>query len=338
MRDIFVSHAVADQHLAEMVVNLLVDAIGVPPKSIFCSSLPGYGVPLTYDFNVDMRDQIQEPKLVILLMTPSYMDSAFCLMEVGATWVKSLKPLPIVVPPVTFSDVTRTVGLRQGLEITNANMLQGVRRTVLEVLNIEGHDNDHFDRKRRRWEKELSEALGRMSPSPKVERGEVDRIENENRALASEVAKLTSVNKELGRQLSALQKLRPVALVIESESRIAEDLSHFLDQQGFLVGGVARTEQEAVDLAARLKPDLITAEIVLADGSSGLGAANRIVSFSDASVIFITAYPEKLLSGPKPEPTHLVVKPYDVETLATIVKQSYGRTLSERASRDRQKP
>jgi len=86
-----------------------------------------------------------------------------------------------------------------------------------------------------------------------------------------------------------------------------------------------------------LKPDLITAEIVIADSSSGLNAANRIVSFSDASVIFITAHPEKLLSGTKPEPTHLVVKPYDLQTLATIVKQSYGRTLSERASRDRQK-
>jgi len=80
-------------------------------------------------------------------------------------------------------------------------MLQGVRRTVLEILNIEGHDNDHFDRKRRRWEKELPEALGKIPPSPKVDRGEFDRIENQKRSLVSDFAKLTLENKELSRQL-----------------------------------------------------------------------------------------------------------------------------------------
>jgi hypothetical protein len=54
MTDIFLSHAVADRHLAELVVDLLIEAIGVPPKAVFCSSLPGFGVPLTHNFNEDI--------------------------------------------------------------------------------------------------------------------------------------------------------------------------------------------------------------------------------------------------------------------------------------------
>jgi hypothetical protein len=53
------------------------EAVGVPPKAIFCSSLPGFGVPLTHDFNKDMKEQINAADLVILLMTPAYMDSHF---------------------------------------------------------------------------------------------------------------------------------------------------------------------------------------------------------------------------------------------------------------------
>lgn len=335
MREIFVSHAVADRHLAELLVEFLVDAIGVSPKSIFCSSLPGFGVELTYDFNVDMWKQIQDPKLVILLMTPSYMDSAFCLMEVGATWARSLRPLPIVVPPMSFNDVTKTIGLKQGWDITNTEMLQGVRQTVVEVLGIEGHDNHIFDRKRKRWESDLPNALSKLAVSPKVARGDYDRIETENRSLQSQLTTIKADKSLIERKLTALQELRPVALVIESEPRIAEDLSSLLDRQGFFVAGVARTERDAVDMATRTKPDLITAEIILADGSSGLSAANRIMTFADASVVFVTAFPEKLLSASKPEPFALVVKPYDLGTLATIVRSSYERLLGDRASRER---
>lgn len=55
MGKIFLSHAVADRDFAELAVEFLMDAIGVPSASIFCSSLPGFGVPLTYDFNDDMK-------------------------------------------------------------------------------------------------------------------------------------------------------------------------------------------------------------------------------------------------------------------------------------------
>ena len=77
MSDIFISHAVADQALAKMLVDFLKEAIGVPEPAIFCSSVKGHHIPLGEDFNAYIKQQLQNPKLVILLMTPAYMESSF---------------------------------------------------------------------------------------------------------------------------------------------------------------------------------------------------------------------------------------------------------------------
>ena len=48
----------------------------------------------------------------------------------------------------------------------------------------------------------------------------------------------------------------------------------------------------------------------LADMSSGLEAVNEVLESFEVPVIFITAYPEKLLTGERPEPTFLITKPF----------------------------
>ncbi|MQB22575.1 TIR domain-containing protein [Agrobacterium tumefaciens] len=323
MTKIFVSHAVADRHIAELLVDFFVEAIGVPAKDIFCSSMPGFGVPLTHDFNVNMRDQIQDPELVVLLMTPSYMDSQFCLMELGATWARSLRPLPVVVPPVSFSEVTRTLGLKQGWQINDSDLLQGVRRTVLEALGIQGNDNFVFDRKRKRWEADLTGALEKLAAAPKVLKATYDAAEATGQALRKSLDVQIEENKKLQHKLTLMERLRPVALIIESEPLIAQDISQILDQRGFTVAGIARTEREGVDMAARVKPDIITAEIVLADGSSGIDAVKKILTFTDAFPVFVTAYPEQLLRVERPEPAGLVVKPFAPQTLTAIIREGH---------------
>ena len=72
MSEVFISHAVADQRLAKLLVDFLKEAIGVPTGAIFCSSVNGHDIPLGEDFNEYIKQKIQKPKLVILLMTPAY--------------------------------------------------------------------------------------------------------------------------------------------------------------------------------------------------------------------------------------------------------------------------
>ena len=80
--------------------------------------------------------------------------------------------------------------------------------------------------------------------------------------------------------------------------------------------------REAVAAAKAARPGLVLADIQLADGSSGLDAVNEILAGFDVPIIFITAFPEKLLSGQRPEPTFLITKPFDVNMVRAVISQA----------------
>ncbi|WP_386684151.1 toll/interleukin-1 receptor domain-containing protein [Loktanella sp. R86503] len=163
MTDIFISHATKDKHLAEKLVDLLKEGIGVPNEAIFCSSLDGHGIPFGEDFNAYMKEQIQEPKLVLLLMTPAYMESWFCLMEVGAAWSQSHRSLAIVVPPIKFSVVTSTLGLKQAWDITHHPGLIDLRKMVQDSgIILETRSEHTWDKKRTDWKSALKQALKKL--------------------------------------------------------------------------------------------------------------------------------------------------------------------------------
>ena len=84
---------------------------------------------------------------------------------------------------------------------------------------------------------------------------------------------------------------------------------------------VAATHHEALDAVARKRPGLVLADIQLADGSSGIDAVKDILQSYDVPVIFITAFPERLLTGERPEPTFLITKPFQPETVKAAIGQ-----------------
>jgi CheY-like chemotaxis protein len=112
-------------------------------------------------------------------------------------------------------------------------------------------------------------------------------------------------------------------MVIEDEAIIALDIADIVRGMGHRVTGIARTHAAAVALASRDRPDLILADIQLADNSSGIEAVNEILAqFEDLPVIFITAFPERLLTGERPEPAFLITKPYVEEQVRSAVSQA----------------
>lgn len=112
-------------------------------------------------------------------------------------------------------------------------------------------------------------------------------------------------------------------MVIEDEMIIAMDLKGIVQAMGHGVTGVARTHDQAIELAGKARPDLILADIQLADGSSGIEAVNELLGdLGDIPVIFITAFPERLLTGDRPEPAFLISKPYSEEQVRSAVSQA----------------
>ena len=139
----------------------------------------------------------------------------------------------------------------------------------------------------------------------------------------------------LGRDVTSVESLIQTArqdmqdgntgaiLIIEDEPIIASDLSRIVENAGHKVIGVGRTRDEAVSLGKIGQPDLILADIQLADGSSGIDATHDLLGeFGDIPVIFITAFPERLLTGTRPEPAFLISKPYDEHHVTSAVSQA----------------
>ena len=111
-------------------------------------------------------------------------------------------------------------------------------------------------------------------------------------------------------------------LIIEDEPLIAMDIEQMVESLGHRVVGIARTHKEAVALYGKTMPKMILADIQLADGSSGIDAVNDILSTEALPVIFITAFPERLLTGERPEPTFLVTKPFNPDMVKALISQA----------------
>lgn len=132
-----------------------------------------------------------------------------------------------------------------------------------------------------------------------------------------EVARLVAAAiKEIDRQTSTS------VLIIEDEPVIAMDLEGIVTGLGHKVSAIADTRDQAVKAATETRPGLVLADIQLADGSSGIDAVKDILDSFKVPVIFITAYPERLLTGERPEPTFLITKPFQPDTVRAAISQA----------------
>ncbi len=126
----------------------------------------------------------------------------------------------------------------------------------------------------------------------------------------------------LGAQKTIDSQLASRVLIIEDEPIIALDLENLVTELGHKVVAVAATKDDAVAKAKSERPGLVLADINLGEGGSGIDAVSEILASFDIPVIFITAYPEKLLTGERPEPTYLIAKPFLPETVQATVGQA----------------
>ncbi|CAN7501199.1 response regulator [Rhizobium sp. LjRoot254] len=174
------------------------------------------------------------------------------------------------------------------------------------------------------WEKK---AMANLSAVPTMARHAFLLVSVEGFTLA-ETAEILSVTPEETADLlddAAKEISRQIAtdiLIIEDEPLIALDIEQIVKDLGHTVTGIARTHKEAVELYKKTSPGMILADIQLADGSSGIDAINDILKIASIPVIFITAFPERLLTGERAEPTFLVTKPYNPDMLKALISQA----------------
>jgi DNA-directed RNA polymerase specialized sigma24 family protein/CheY-like chemotaxis protein len=148
--------------------------------------------------------------------------------------------------------------------------------------------------------------------------------------LEKDVGEIRQLTDTAGRELAS--EIATDVLIIEDETFIAMDLESLVKNLGHNVIGVARTHTDAIALAKSKQPGLILADIQLADGSSGLEAVNELLKTFEVPVVFITAYPERFLTGERPEPAFLISKPFQPAMVSAVASQAL---FFQRNSRNR---
>ena len=138
--------------------------------------------------------------------------------------------------------------------------------------------------------------------------------------LDADLNDIESLIGEAQREIDA--ELATDVLIIEDEPIISADIESLVKELGHKVSATATTHDEAVDAVSRHRPGLVLADIQLADGSSGIDAVKDILKSNNVPVIFITAFPERLLTGERPEPTFLITKPFQPETVKAAISQA----------------
>jgi DNA-directed RNA polymerase specialized sigma24 family protein len=174
------------------------------------------------------------------------------------------------------------------------------------------------------WEARASANLGAIAPPARQAfiLVAVEGFREEEAAEVLDVSEdkfadlLSEASSEISRQMTT------DIMIIEDEPLIAMDIEEMVQGLGHNVVGTARTHSEATALFNKTRPRMILADIQLADGSSGIDAVNEILSSATVPVIFITAFPERLLTGERPEPAFLVTKPFNPDMVKALISQA----------------
>lgn len=221
-KSVFISHAVKDTKIAAEIVDLIEQGIGVPETEIFCSSVPGYGIPTGMTFVTYMKDQLLEPKVVILLLTPSYFESKFCLSELGAAWVKSHYIFPILVPPLGYDDVKDVLLGTQVSKIDDDIKYNELRDRLGQEIKLDAKTSTKWDTKRRNFLKNIEPLLAEVAGPTTVPAAKFQEMEDKLAEAQIELDAYEEQVTNLKKQLAETEKLKDRQAVADLQEQYAD--------------------------------------------------------------------------------------------------------------------
>ncbi|GAB6036807.1 response regulator [Fundidesulfovibrio butyratiphilus] len=128
--------------------------------------------------------------------------------------------------------------------------------------------------------------------------------------------------------------MEPAVLIVEDERIIALDMRQKLRRLGFTVPAVAHNGEDAIRLAAQIRPDLVLMDIMLEGEMDGVEAAERIRLITQAPVVFVSACNDEPTKSRalNTSRSDFVTKPVNMDTLRVRMLAILERTDSDRAS------
>ena len=212
-KSVFISHAVRDKALAKEIVDLIEDGMGVPEDEIFCSSLDGYGIPSGQNFVTYIKSQLFQPKVVVLILTPAYFESKFCVSELGAAWIMSHEIFPILVPPLQYDDVKDVLLGIQVAKVDNDIKYNELLSALSAKLKFAPKSQTKWDTKRRSFLKAIEPLLKNVAGPSMVPAATIQAKDEQLAEARSELDASEEEIRELKERLTATEALKDKAAV-----------------------------------------------------------------------------------------------------------------------------
>ncbi|MGO8928969.1 MAG: toll/interleukin-1 receptor domain-containing protein [Limisphaerales bacterium] len=133
---VFISHSGKDEKLAEALVELLRNALNIPANAIRCTSVNGYRLPAGAPTDEALRREVHESKAFIGLITPSSMESAYVMFELGARWGAGLHLVPLLGAGAGASFLRGPLGSLNALNCENAAQVHQLVDDLGKLLDL----------------------------------------------------------------------------------------------------------------------------------------------------------------------------------------------------------
>ena len=226
---VFISHAVKDKKLVDDFFDLLQTGVGLSPNDNFCSSLEGMGIPAGENFVDYIKQKVQSPELIFLMLSPNYLDSLFCLCELGAGWALLHNMIPIVIPPTTYANLKAVLTGIHAYRIDNKSDLSEMREQIVSVLSIDAPAFARWEVKRDKFLDALDNMLKSLDVPEKVSRIEYEEVVGKYEDAKSEFEQYEAEIDKLQETVSRLEECKDEEEVLAVKKDMSDDWTWFED-------------------------------------------------------------------------------------------------------------
>lgn len=159
---VFISHSSKDKYFVEALVRLL-EYIGLDENTVFCSSVPGYGIGFNKDIFDTLRDQFKEHNLyVIFVHSKNFYQSHASLNEMGAAWVLKTDFCSFLTKGFNYEDMDGAIrpNDRISIKVDNDNaksLLNDFKEQICQKFELTSRNGNVWEIRRDEFIREVLE-------------------------------------------------------------------------------------------------------------------------------------------------------------------------------------
>lgn len=190
---IFISHSSRDMAFVQPLVELF-EHIGLTSENMFCSSIPGYNVPLDKNIFDYLKEQFDNYNLrVVFVLSENYYNSPASLNEMGAAWVLRHKYTSILIPQFDFVDIKGVIDKMQiSIKLDSEKTELKARLNELRDTIVKEFEIKTSLASQNIWERHRDEFINKVS-SMEVYWKEIYQLKENNRPFVEWISPLNNL-------------------------------------------------------------------------------------------------------------------------------------------------